>query len=421
MLTRAVLLASTAAKWGSIAGMGRALWAILALAVGAARGGDDQISRIRARVAERTARIPNYTCLETIERRWYRGEHAASQVLDRLRIEVAVVEDREQFAWPGESGYESSELQEVLRRGVTKYGDFAGFLSGIFVTGAATYTLVGEQPANGRRAIRYDYRVPKSSGYIQARDGVRAVIGYHGSFWVDPETLELTRLEIEGDDIPVELKTPSVKLAIDYGLVAVGAGNFLLPETTDVRVTSDHGLESRTVTGFSGCRQFVAESSISFGEQPVEQEGKQGGAGAELPAGVTLEAEWAAPIDRKTAAAGDVVQARLRKGAKTKGGILIPKGAVLQGRILRLETWGSARPCDMLAVRFTKIRFGGTQLGLRAVVIEFSTGRRERSGSLDWAGEYMHQISPGSPMFFWGGFSELPAGLPLTLRTVESR
>ena len=400
--------------------MTRAVWAMVALAVGAAQGGDDEIARIRARVAERTARIPNYTCLETIDRRWYVDENAASEVLDRLRIEVAVVEGQERFAWPGEKGLESRELQGVLKRGVTKYGDFAGFLSGIFVSAAATYTLAGEQTANGRRAVRYDYRVPKSAGYLQTRDGARAVIGYHGSFWVDLESLELMHLDIEGDDIPAELKTSGVKLGIDYALVAVGAGSFLLPQATDVRVISDRGLESRTVTSFSGCRQFVAQSRISFGEKPLEQAAKPGGAGGELPAGLTLEAEWAAPINRRTAAAGDVVQVRLRKGVKAKGGIAIPKGAVVEGRILRLETFGSAPRCDVLAVRFTKVRFGAAELGMRAVVSEFSRGRRVHPGALDWSEEESHRIRPGSPMFLWGGFSELQEGLAVTLRTEAS-
>ena len=123
----------------------RVLWTILTLAVGAAASGEDQIARIRARVAETTARIPNYTCLETIERRWYTDEFAEDRVADRVRIEVAVVDGKEQFSWPGGIPLDARELEEILRRGVSKSGDFSGFLSGVFVSNFATYTLVGEQ------------------------------------------------------------------------------------------------------------------------------------------------------------------------------------------------------------------------------------------------------------------------------------
>jgi hypothetical protein len=396
-----------------------ALWAILALAVGRAGGGDDEISRIRARVGERTGRTPNYTCLETVERRWYGDEFATSQVLDRLRFEVAVIEGQEQFSWPGGSRFDSQDLQEVVGHGVSKTGDFSGFLSHIFALDAAAYKRIGELEAAIQPAIRYDYRVPASSGYALGRNGVAAVVGFHGSFWVDPETLELSRVEIETEGIPPELHTSSARLAIDYGEVAVGAGSFLLPRATDVRLVSDRGLESRTITRFAQCRQFLAESSISFEERPVEQVAKESDAGAELPAGVVLEVALTAPIDRKTAAAGDIVAAEVRKEAKVKGGIAVPKGAVVEGRIVRLETRGaSIQPYDLLGLRFTKVRSGGGQIRLRAGAIQCGKGYRVPAGLPREAANGLRGIDPRGPLSFSGGFVELPKGLLLTLQTV---
>jgi len=381
-----------------------------------AASGEDPVARIRARIAETTARTPNYTCLETIERRWYPGEFPTNRVLDRVRLEVAVIDGHEQFSWPSGSRFDSRDVQEVLGRGPTKWGDFSGFLSAIFGSTSA-YTLVGEQPAAIRRAIRYDYRIPASSGYLLSKDGAQAVVGYHGSFWVDPESLELVRVEIEGDDIPPALKMSSAKLAIDYGLLKAGAGSFLLPLATDVRLTSNGGLESRTITRFSQCHQFLAESTISFDDRPVEQVAKQDGEGAELPPGLTLDVALATAIDRKTAAAGDVVEAELRKQVKTKGGIVVPKGARLEGRIVLLETDGTAQPLDLLALRFTKLRFGAEQVRLRASVVRYGTGYRAPPGAVRSSGDALRPIGLVGPMRFWGGFLELPKGLPLTLQT----
>jgi hypothetical protein len=396
----------------------RVLWLILPLLVGAARAADEQISRIRAQVAERTARTPNYTCLETIERRWFADEYPGSQVLDRMRFEVAVIDGQEQFSWPGGSRFDSQELQETLGRGVTKTGDFSGFLSHIFALDAPAYTRVGELTAAIRPAVRYDYRVPASSGYSLTRNGAQAVVGYHGSFWVDPATLELVRVEIESDGIPPALHTSSTTLAIDYGLVAVGAGSFLLPLATDVRMVSDRGLQSRTITQFSQCRQFLAESSISFEDRPLQQASKTSDAAAGLPPGMILEVALTASIDRKTAAAGDVVKAEVRKEVRAKGGIVIPKGAVLEGRILRLETRGDAgQQRDLLAIRFTKVSAGSGQATLRASVTRCGTGYRAAPGSPRGAADLLRHIDPRGPMSFWGGFVELPKGLALTLAT----
>ena len=398
--------------------MTRAVWAILALGVGAAGSGDDEIARIRARVAERTARIPNYTCLETVDRRWYGDEFAASEVRDRMRFEVAVIEGREQFAWPEGSRFDSQDLQEVVGHGVSKTGDFSGFLSQIFALNAAAYQRMGELQVAIRPAIRYDYRVPASSGYALSRNGARATVGYHGSFWVDPETLELARVEIETDGIPPELHTSSARLAIDYDVVAVGAGSFLLPRSTDVRLVSDRGLESRTITRFTQCRQFLAESNISFEERPVERVAKESDVGAELPWGLNLEVALTTPIDRKTAATGDIVAAEVRKEAKVKGGIVVPKGAVVEGRIVLLETRGaSIQPYDVLALRFTKVRSGAGQIRLRAVPIQYGKGYRVPAGLPREAANGLRRIGPPGPMNFWGGFLELPKGLALTLQT----
>lgn len=398
--------------------MTRAVWAMLALAVGTARGGDDEISRIRARVAERTGREPNYTCLETVERRWYSDDFASSEVRDRLRFEVAVIAGLEQFSWPGGSRFDSRELQEVVGHGVSKTGDFSGFLSHIFAMDATAYKRIGALEAAIQPAIRYDYRVPASSGFELGRNGVAAVVGFHGSFWVDPETLELSRVEIETDGIPPELHTSSARLAIDYGVVAVGAGNFLLPRATDVRLVSDRGLDSWTITRFTQCRQFLAESSISFEDRPVEQVAKEEGGGAELPWGVILEVALTTPIDRKNAATGDVVTAEVRKEAKVKGGIVVPKGAVVEGRIVLLETRGATiQPYDALTLRFTKLRSGAGQIRLRAGVTKCGAGYRVPAGLPREAANGVRGMDPRGPMDFWGGFLELPKGLALTLQT----
>jgi len=394
------------------------LWLILSLAAGVAAGNEDPISQIRFQVADRTARIPNYTCLETIERSWYASDYSGSLVRDRMRFEVSVVAGTEQFAWPGGGPLDIHERQIILGRGLTKTGDFVGFVAAIFGTDAAAYTLVGEEAIGGRRAIRYEYRVPQAnSRYTITQNGVTVVVGFHGSFWVDPETLDLMRVELDADKIPASFRRRSVTISIDYGLVAVGTGNFLLPQLTDARTVTDRKLENRTTTRFSECRQFLAESSISFEEKAVDQVAKQNDARAALPAGETLEATLATPIVRKTAATGDLVEAEVRKEVKTKDGVVIPPGAIVEGRIVLLETRGSTQAADALAVRFTKVRFGTSEVSLRARLVGCGAGYRAASGPQRAAwGRFGYSRSSGSMLFF-GGFLELPKGLGLTIET----
>ncbi len=393
------------------------LWLVLLLAGGVARGSDDPISQIRLRVSERTARIPDYTCLETIERRWYASDDADSLVRDRMRFEVSVVEGKEQFAWPGGGPLDIHERQAILGRGLTKTGDFAGFLSAVFAPYGASYTRADERAAGARQAIRYDYRVPQdSSRYTITQNGVKVAVGFHGSFWVNPETLDLTRVELDADNIPPAFKRASIKIAIDYGLVAVGTGSFLLPRLTDVRMVSDRKFESRTITRFSECRQFLAESSISFGEQSVEQAAKRNEASVALPGGLTVETVLAAPILRQTASTGDLVEAEVRKEIRTKNGLVVPRGAMVEGRIVLLETRGTTPPADALAVRFTRIRFGTSEVSLRGRLIDCGTAYRTAFGGRRAVGTHRY-LDPRFPLLFLGGFVELPKGLALTIQT----
>ena len=86
------------------------MWKLVALALAAPLAGAQDtgldpavllLAKIKTHMMETLARQPNYTCLETVER-WQRSGLARSySFIDRLRLEVAFVDGKEMFAWPG--------------------------------------------------------------------------------------------------------------------------------------------------------------------------------------------------------------------------------------------------------------------------------------------------------------------------------
>ena len=64
---------------------------------------------------------PDYTCLETVERT-RRSPGGATQVEDTLRLEVALVGDKEMFAWPGSKEFEDTEVTELVTRACSATG-----------------------------------------------------------------------------------------------------------------------------------------------------------------------------------------------------------------------------------------------------------------------------------------------------------
>src|SRR5207237_772673 len=72
---------------------------------------------IKARAAENLQRLPNYTCTETIERTRRLHGSRKFQPLDILRLEVALVEGKELFSWPGAGKFEERGIGEIVGHG----------------------------------------------------------------------------------------------------------------------------------------------------------------------------------------------------------------------------------------------------------------------------------------------------------------
>ncbi len=170
------------------------------------------------------------------------------------------------------------------------------------------------------------------------------------------------------------------------------------------------GAESRNVTRFEGCRQYAAVSTLRFNVAESDSGVVKPAAAIELPGGLMLESRLRDTIDSDNAARGDLVYATVPADVKRSGVVIIPKGAVLTGRITRLETH-EVRSAVYLGV------------GLLFHTIEFGGRRGEFSGELEAAGigaDYFirHDGQPPEDLVYVKAQAErLLAGTRLMLRT----
>src|SRR5436190_870459 len=75
------------------------------------------IERIKAKMADKLRRLPSYTCTETIER-FMRGTRSRIFApLDTLRLEIALVDGNELFAWAGGGKFEEKDIWEIVGDG----------------------------------------------------------------------------------------------------------------------------------------------------------------------------------------------------------------------------------------------------------------------------------------------------------------
>ena len=100
------------------------------------------------------------------------------------------------------------------------------------------------------------------------------------------------------------------------------------------------GSENRNQIRFTACRQYSGESVISFADPTPETTASaepRATKELELPGGLDFTLSLAEALELKNSAVGDPVAARLQNDVKHKGHVLIPKGAVVSGRVTTLQ------------------------------------------------------------------------------------
>src|SRR5437868_14344197 len=99
------------------------------------RDPDEVLKQVRTKLSAMTRRLPRYTCVQTVERRYFKHtDHknpppSCDQIIgdrmsgrrklvlyatDRLRLDVAVADGHEVVAWAGASKFDSRSIDELV-------------------------------------------------------------------------------------------------------------------------------------------------------------------------------------------------------------------------------------------------------------------------------------------------------------------
>ena len=362
----------------------------------------DLLARIREKMAEVLLRQPNYTCTETVERT-RQTPGGRSIVEDTLRLEVALVEGKEMFAWPGSKQFEDHELRDLVSTGMFGNGNFAIYARILFLSNVATFEDRGETQWQGRPARRYDFRVSRSSGGHHLRVNSReATVAFHGSVYADPVTLDVLRIEVVAEDIPADLGVIASETSVDYGRLQIGDEAYLIPVESNVMMAMPDEV-SRNSIRFADCRKFTGESTLLFTDPDlIDAPALAAPREVEMPAGLTLQLETPG-LDLVKASVGDAVRGILRADLKSHGQLLAPKGSIVRGRITRLDRYPASFALQIqfqdldwpgghsaLKLRFDQPAFATSLIGRQAdgsVVISRQAGSRLSGILMFWRTE----------------------------------
>lgn len=317
-----------------------------------------QLAAVRRQVDQQLDRSAAMMCLQTIERTQWDAKGKRKQS-DRLQVEVALVGDREWFAWPGDEAFTRETPAEIAGGGLGSSGELFSHLRSAFRAPGASIRPAAEAVAG--RDLVYDFTVPLlGSKYRIVGLTGEAAVGKAGRLWVDAQTLDVVRLEARAVDVPVQTGLREVTSSIGYSRVQLGGGvAHLAPQRAVLTIVDLAGAVNRNHIEFSHCREFGASSEISFDR-----------AAAERPRPIAVPAAFKTRLPPRTAIrtrlaersplaqlhAGAAIEATLIDAIRQRGKEIAPAGAAVSGRIRWLEKrekeW-------MVGIELHTIRAGG--------------------------------------------------------------
>lgn len=369
--------------------------------------------RIRARVMETVNRLPKYMCTQTIDRvrnepaptfrpppcdALLRFKNAGTLKVhpvesDRLRFDVGIAGTREIYSLAGENRFDDRGLLDMVQ-GAISTGSFSSLLRMIFEIDSsrllmqpaasfsfdrpwraqASFFYLGEKTSDGRALVEFGFRIPvEESHYTFRNSGNKPVItAYDGTFLADSATLDLARLTVQTSEIPIETGVCQATTALDYRRFHLNHADFLLPVETRLQVIGSRGTENHNRTVYSGCREFLGESTVKFEPPPDDLSPQSSKASSApllvVPAGFPFTLVLTQDIDTSTAAAGDPVTAKLAGAIREGSRVFVPEGAAVRGRIVRIERFYVPYSYWTIVIKLETVEAGGTAVPLPAIV-----------------------------------------------------
>lgn len=359
----------------------------------AERNPDEIIKRVTEQVVASAARIPSYTCVETIVREYYRPTAAilprACPVLieqrqhptpdialqlamtDRLRLDVTMTGRGEIFSWVGASRFDDRSIFQMVG-GPMVTGAFGGFLSVIFKQDVHKFTFErGTEVEGGRRLMEYSFEVSReNSSYRVEIPGSSVKTGYNGTVLADAVTGDVIGLTVKTRELPAVANACEISTNLVLHMVKIGDSEFLLPAQARQRYVINTAEETQNTTTFASCREYVGESRVSFNapKSGTRGFGPSAPAAVRVPAEQRFTVELTAPIASLAAAAGDAFSGRLLTPLRDeRRRTLARTGSLVEGRILRVERHHVAPAFTVVALKLERVEIGGSMVLLTAV------------------------------------------------------
>jgi hypothetical protein len=343
------------------------------------------LQQIKQRAITDLGSVPNYVCVDSIERSLWIPDERQFRRLDRLHLEIAHIEGADRFSWLGDSAFQSQAPTEMVGYGASFRGDFADNRALVFKSGWTTISYSGRVTIEGRPALRYEYDVHRR--VLAMRNGNQSgLASARGAFWIDPETLDVLQIDLEAYDIPVSLAIRSIVDHTTYWPVAVSGRRVLLARRSEFLLTESDGTVKRNTSVFSNCREYGAESTVTFepgAGTPVSPATTEK---TRVQAGLQIQLVLDTPLDATKVSVGDPISAHtlqtvgsIRRGTHVFGRVSrlinyndqIPtSGPGRLSRPSKRPVWGQHAGEVLIGIEFSQMEYGRSRVPFRGRLID---------------------------------------------------
>jgi len=166
---------------------------------------------------------------------------------------------------------------------------------------------------------------------------------------------------VETAQLPADARMCRARTSIDYHYMLIGDDEFLIPRQSELETLSGNANETSSITTFSGCHEYTAESSLRFDAPESATAGKTTAQPpAALPPGLSVTLALLGAIDSRSAAAGDAISAEVSQSVSAPHSqrILLPAGSIAHGRILQMRHQYSSSQF-LISIRFETLEANG--------------------------------------------------------------
>ncbi|HEY7306663.1 MAG TPA: hypothetical protein VH601_21245 [Bryobacteraceae bacterium] len=224
------------------------------------------IDRTKDWAARFTEGLPNFVCSQMTTRYIEQSKATGWEPLDIITAKVVYEDGKESYKEITVGGKRTNKNMMELG-GSTSTGEFASTLHSLFSEASrAEFKLYQSTTISGTPAKVYDFKValPNSDWFINV-GGQSLRPAYSGSVWIDRETAQVRRIEMQADNIPKDFPLDSIQWAVDYDSVRLGTMTFLLPvHAENLGCQRGTPICTKNTVDFRDYHKYSGESTITF-------------------------------------------------------------------------------------------------------------------------------------------------------------